>query len=115
MNKKDEATTDRIRLIRKKYPPVPMAPFLAMQRRWIRRVNQMTSMTHVQRCAAVFIGAFGTPDAPFCATSMDYICKHVGCERTAVHKAVKFLEGIGYMAVDRQKRAGNVYRIQVPI
>lgn len=115
MSKKDEAQTDRIKLIRKKYPPVAVAPFLRMQRRWIRRVNQMQHLTHVQRCAAVFIGAFSTPDTPFCAAGMTYICKHVGCERTAVHLAVKQLETDGYLLVDRQKRAGNIYRIAIPI
>jgi hypothetical protein len=115
MSKKDETTTDRIRALKKKYPPVQVGPFLVMQRRWIRRVNQMAALTHVQRCAAVFIGAFATPDRPFCAAGMEYICSHVGCERTAVFRAVTYLEGLGYMTVDRQKRAGNVYRIQVPI
>jgi hypothetical protein len=115
MSKTPETQTDRIRRLKRKYPAVPVAPFLRMQRRWIRRVNQMTKLTHVQRCAAVFIGAFSTPDTPFCAAGMDYICRHVRCERTAVHLAVKQLEADGYMLVDRQKRAGNVYRINVPI
>lgn len=115
MDKRHDTATDRIKALKKKYPPVEVAPFLKMQRRWIRRVNQMRHLTHVQRCAAVFIGAFGTPDRPFCAAGMDYICNHVGCERTAVHLAVKQLERDGYFLVDRQKRAGNVYRIAIPI
>ncbi|WP_141694078.1 hypothetical protein [Rhizobium lusitanum] len=77
-------------------------------------MNQMTHLTHVQRCAAVFIGAFGTPDTPFCAAGMDYICRNVGCERTAVHLAIKKLEAIHWIEVDRQKRSGNVYRIAIP-
>lgn len=97
------------------YPPEDVRTFLKMQRRWTRRVTQMTHMSPIQRIAGLFIGTFATPSKPFCFASMDYICDHVGCERTTVNRAVAELELLGYMKVDRKKRGGNVYRIMLPV
>lgn len=104
----------RLRAISDRYPPEDVRAYLRMQRRWIRRVTQMTHLPPIQRCAVLFIGAFMTPSKPFCFAGMDYICKCVGCERTTVNRAVSQLEADGYMKVDRLKRAGNVYRISFP-
>lgn len=100
--------------ISERYPPEDVRAFLKMQRRWIRRVTQMQHLTAIQRCAALFIGAFMTPSKPFCFAGMAYICKCVGCERTTINRAITILEADGYMLVDRQKRGGNVYRISFP-
>lgn len=106
--------TKRFDAISERYPPEDVRAFLKMQRRWIRRVTQMQHLTPIQRCAALFIGAFMTPSTPFCFAGMAYICKCVGCERTTINRAVSLLEEDGYMLVDRQKRGGNVYRISFP-
>lgn len=106
--------TKRFAEISELYPPVEVAPYLRMQRRWVRRVTQLTHLTAIQRLALLFIGAFGTPSKPFCFAGMDYICKHVGCERTTVNRAVNEAVKLGFMEVDRRKRAGNVYRIRMP-
>jgi hypothetical protein len=100
--------------ISEQYPPVEVAPYLRMQRRWVRRVTQLGHIPPIQRLALLFIGTFGTPSKPFCFAGMDYICKHVGCERTTVNRAVTEAVKLGFMEVDRRKRAGNVYRIRMP-
>ncbi|QRY69203.1 helix-turn-helix domain-containing protein [Ensifer sp. PDNC004] len=74
----------------------------------------MVDITPKERLAALFIGSFMTPSVPFCFASMDYICRHTGCERTTVHRVVIELEKRGFMLVDRAKRGGNVYRIAMP-
>jgi len=96
------------------YPPEDVAAYLRMQRRWVRRVTQLVHMSPIQRLALLFIGSFTTPSKPFCFAGMDYICKHVGCERTTVNRAVSAAEELGFMVVDRKKRGGNVYRIRMP-
>lgn len=106
--------TKRLRALREKYPAEDVRQYLRMQRRWIRHVVQMHDMTHVQRCAALFIGSFMTPSTPFCYAGMDYICRQVDCERTTVHRAVKLLEERGYLKVDRMKRGGNAYLLRMP-
>lgn len=105
----------RINEISARYPPEDVGAFLRMQRRWIRRVIQMSDINPKERLAALFIGSFTTPSVPFCYAGMDYISRHAGCERTTVHRAVKEMEKRGYMKVDRAKRGGNVYRIMIPI
>lgn len=95
------------------YPPAEVAPYLRMQRRWVRRVTQL-DMSPIQRLALLFIGSFMTPSRPYCFAGMDYICKHVGCERTTVNRAIGEAERMGFMEIDRRKRGGNVYRIRMP-
>jgi len=107
--------SQRIRVISERYPPEDVRIYLRMQRRWIRRVTQMSDISPIQRIAVLFIGAFCTPSKPFCFASMDYICKHVGCERSSITRGITELEKRGYMHVDRLKRGGNVYRIMVPV
>ncbi len=108
-------STKRINEISERYPPEDVRIFLRMQRRWIRRVIQMTDINPKERLAALFIGSFTTPSVPYCYAGMDYISRHSGCERTTVHRAVKEMERRGFMKVDRLKRGGNVYRISIPI
>ena len=104
--------SDRLKALEAIYPPENPAHFLAMQRRWVRRVNADLSLTHAERCAAVFIGMFCSPSRPFCAAGTDYIGKHVGCDRTVIFRATKKLEDAGLLDVDRGKRRGNVYRLK---
>jgi|GEM_PF-6644708 len=111
----DDYFTKRAKAISERYPPEDVAAFLRMQRRWTRRVIQLQALTPIQRCAVLFIGNFATPSRPFCFASMSYICKHVGCERTTINRAVGVLEELGFMKVDRLKRGGNVYRITMPM
>jgi hypothetical protein len=104
----------RFEEISDKYPPEEVAPYLRMQRRWVRRVTQLTHMSPIQRLVLLFIGTFSTPSRPFCFASMSYICAHVGCERTTINRAVAEAVTLGFMTVDRRKRGGNVYRIKMP-
>lgn len=109
------AYTKRFEEISKLYPPEDVKMYLRMQRRWVRRVTQMTHISPIQRLVILFVGTFCTPDKPFCFAGMKYICDHVDCERTTAHRAIMAAEKIGYLTVDRRKRGGNVYRIQIPI
>ncbi len=95
------------------YPPAEVAPYLRMQRRWVRRVTQL-QLSPIQRLALLFIGSFMTPSRPFCFAGMKYICKHVGCERTTVNRAIDAGVELKFLEVDRRKRGGNVYRIRMP-
>lgn len=106
--------TAKMQALETAYPPVDVGAYLKLQRKWVRMVCQLSVLPHKQRVAAIFIGMFGTPDKPFCATSMKYICDHVDCERTTVSRAVADLERLGFLKVDRPKRGGNVYRICLP-
>lgn len=106
--------TKRLRALSERYPAEDVGTYLKMQRRWIRRVSQMSGLTHTQRVVAIFIGTFMTPSRPFCFASLAYICKCVDVERTTVTRSVAELEKLGFMQVERQKRGGNVYRIAMP-
>ncbi len=110
---KPDSFTKRFAEISALYPPEEVASYLRMQRRWVRRVTQLR-ISPIQRIVLIFIGTFMTPSKPFCFASVDYICRHVDCERTTVFRAVELAEREKYMEVDRKKRGGNVYRIRLP-
>ena len=95
------------------YPPEDVAAYLRTQRRWVRRVTQL-QISPIQRLVLIFIGTFMTPSKPFCFASVEYICRHVDCERTTVFRAVELAEKEKFLLVDRKKRGGNVYRIRLP-
>lgn len=105
---------DRFKELEERFPPVDPAPFLADQRKWVRYVNTASSLSHIERSIAIFIGMMCSPDRPFCIPGTDYICRHVGCERTAIYRACQKLEDMELMEIERRKRAGNMYRMTWP-
>lgn len=74
----------------------------------------MLDLTHVERSAAIFIAMMCSPDRPFCVAGTAFICKQVGCERTAIYRACAKLQEAELMIVESKKRAGNIYRIVWP-
>jgi hypothetical protein len=105
---------DRFKDLEERFPPVDPATFLALQRKWVRFVNTASSLSHVERSAAIFIGMMCSPDRPFCVAGTDFICRQVGCERTAIYRACQKLRDMDLMEIESRKRAGNIYRISWP-
>jgi len=108
------AHTKKLESLLRIYPPEDVGAFLSSQRKWVREIVQMSALSPHQKVALLFIGTFARPDVPFCFASMDYICRHVDCERTTINRAVAWAEKEKYMSVDRKKRGGNVYRFRFP-